>query len=347
MPVQASSTGIFIMTPDKLKYIAAGLSWLAVLGAPSSVAGSEIRAKAEAGPAATSEQIAGWIAELDDNRYLVREQATRQLLDAGTAALDPLLVAANAGRPEPADRAVWIMRRQARSSDNELAIAALERIVQLKDRPLLVEKADLELAERSVVACQQRLAPLGAELVMEPAQVDLVKVVPLLHVRLTDKWQGTAEDLRCLAQLKRQIHYRLQGEAIDDAVVKFFEEKEKLEFLQLFDTKVTPAGVDGLKARHPDAVVYMRGEALLGVQAENHPTGVMVLRVEPGTAAAAAGILPGDVIATIDGHALPDFDRLTARIAQHHAGDTIEIETVRGEERKKIPVKLGSWTGQQ
>jgi S1-C subfamily serine protease len=85
----------------------------------------------------------------------------------------------------------------------------------------------------------------------------------------------------------------------------------------------------------------------LGVQAENHPAGALVSGVKPGTAAANAGIVEGDVIASLGGHTVPDFDRLTARIAQHQPGETVEVEVIRGNERKKIPVTLGSWAGQQ
>ena len=296
--------------------------------------------------AATSADVEHWIAELDDNRYLVRETATRRLLDSGTVALDPLLAATNAQRPEPADRAVWILRGLGRSSDNDLAMAALERLVQLKGRPLLVEKAEQDLAERSVVACEQRLAPLGAEVTLQLEQVADVKVVPLLHVRLGDAWRGTTADLQPVAQLRQQLYFRLEGAAVDDSIAKLFEDKEKLAFLQLLNSKVSPAAVDALKKKHPESTVYMRNEALLGVSAENHATGVVVQHVQPGTAAATAGIMPGDVIAAIDGHKLPDFDRLTVRIAQHQPGETIDIEIVRGEEKKKLEVTLGSWPGQ-
>jgi hypothetical protein len=297
--------------------------------------------------ASTPTEIAGWIDELDDNRYLVRERATQQLLDAGSAALDPLLAAANGDRLEPADRAVWILRRHSRASDSSLAIDSLERLVKLRGRPVLVEKAELQLAQRSVDACKEQLSPLGAEVLVQPTQFDIANVVPLLHIRLGEKWQGTTEDLRCVAKLRHQLHYRLDGAAINDDVALLFEEKEKLAFLQLYHTKVTPDAVDALKKRHPDAIVYVRGQALLGVQAENHPAGVLVQRVEDGTAAATAGIVPGDVIASIDGHSLPDFDRLTARIAQHRPGETIDVEIVRAEERKKLTVTLGRWPGQE
>lgn len=318
----------------------------------ASVTSSRAEEKAQSAAAGersapTAEEVAGWIAQLNDNRYLVREQATQQLIDAGSAALDPLLVAANGDQPEPADRAVWIMRRVARSRDNDQAIAALERMVQLRNRPLLVEKAESDLDQRSLAACQARLTPLGAEITIEPAQFDGISVVPLLHIRLGEKWRGKVEDLRCIAQLRRQQHFRLQGKPFDNEVAKLFEGKEKLAFVQFLDTEVTPEAVDGIKAHHRDAIVYVRGQALLGVQAENHPGGVKVSRVEPGTAAANAGIVAGDVIASMDGHTLPDFDRLTARIAQHEPGEAVEVEIVRGDKREKVSVTLGSWAGQE
>jgi hypothetical protein len=293
--------------------------------------------------APTPAEIGAWIAELDDNRYLVRERATQNLLDSGDVALDALLEAANAGRPEPADRAVWILRRLGQSRDNDLAIAALERLIAVRDRPRLVDQAELDLAERSIIACEQRLAQLGAELSVQYEQVNVADVVPMLQLRLGPQWQGTLDDLRPLAELRNQLHFRLEGAAIGDAVVKLFEEKEKLAHLHLRHTRVTAPAVDALKKQHPEAVVYLRNGALLGVSAENHPNGVLVQHVERETAAANAGIVPGDVITSLDGQPLPDFDRLTARIAQHRPGDTIDVKILRGEERKKLAVTLGSW----
>ncbi len=325
-----------------LNQVAAGVILAAALFASTAGAAEKADSAVADRPVPTAQEIAGWIAQLDDNRYLVREQATRQLLDAGGAALDPLLATANGERPEPADRAVWIMRRLARSRDNDQAIAALERIVQLSGRPALVEKAEIELAERSIAACQAKLSPLGAELVMEPAQFDFVSVVPLLHVRLGEKWKGTADDLRCLAQLRRQLHYRLEGAAVNDEVVKFFEEKDQIAYLQLWNAHVSVEAVDALKSRHPDAMVYVRGNALMGVEAKNDPAGALVTRVPTETGAAAPGILVGDVIASMDGHMLPDFDRLTARIAQHQPGETVVVEIIRGGDRNKLSVTLGT-----
>jgi hypothetical protein len=290
---------------------------------------------------ATAGEIATWAKQLDDARYQVREEATQRLLSAGEAALDPLLAVANGDRPEPADRAIWILRRLGRSRDNNVALAALERLVKLKDRPTLVSKAQTDLIERSVVACEERLGPLGAEMA---SQFDGLQAtfVPVLVIRLGEKWRGTVEDLRQVAQLKELGQFRLEGVPITDEVVKLFAEKEKLSYLLLFDTKVTPAAVDAVKAKHPDALVYVRGPALLGVGAAVVEGGVRVNDVRAGTGAAAAGLLIGDIITTIDGQPVPDFDRLTVRIAQHKPGDKIEVEVNRNGERMKFQPVLGA-----
>ena len=172
--------------------------------------------------------------------------------------------------------------------------------------------------------------------------IDGLQGVSLLVVRLGEKWRGTTEDLRHITKLKEVRYFRLEGAPVSDEVVKLFADKEKLSYLQLFDTKVTPDAVDAVKAKHPDAIVYVRNQALLGVAAETHPNGVLINTVVPGTGAAVAGIQKDDVITTIDGHAIPDFDRLTARIAQPKPGDKVDIEIIRIEKRMKFRPVLGS-----
>lgn len=293
---------------------------------------------------ATTEEIVGWIEQLNDARYRVREEATFRLMACGTPAAGHLLAAANGEQPESADRALWILRRMARSRDDAVAIAALERLAQLRDRPSLVARAEAELAERGFAACEQHLTPLGAEMSLQPILIGLQGGVIAISVRLGERWHGTGEDLRRVSGLRYYLNFSLQGEAVTDDVVTLFTEREKLGALYLVDTKVTPAAVDALKQKHPKATVFARNRALLGVVAESLAGGVVVTSVEPGTAAANAGIQCGDVIASIDGHAVPDFDRLTIRIAQHKPGDGVALELVRNEQRLKLTAVLGERT---
>lgn len=290
---------------------------------------------------ANAEQIARWLKELDDSQYLVREAATQHLADAGAAALDSLLSVANGERPEPADRATWILQRYSRSRDSELAFAALERLAQLKNAPSIAAKADAELAERALAVCQQRLTSLGADVTVTIGQESVQSVVPMVFVRLGERWRGTAEDLRQLTKLKQQRFFRLEGARINDDVVKMFAEKEKLALLHLFNTSATPASIDVVKQKHPDAKLFVRNAAMLGVGGDTHASGVLVHEVPQGSGAATAGILPGDIITALDGQKIPDFDRLTAHIAQHQPGDKVEVAILRNEEAKKVTVVLG------
>lgn len=286
-------------------------------------------------------QIARWLKDLDDAQYLVREAATQHLTDAGAAALDPLLAAANGERPEPADRAMWILQRFSRSRDNELASAALERLTQLKNAPAVAAKAESELAERSLAACEKRLTALGADVVLTIGQESVQTVVPLISVRLGQRWRGTPEDLRQLIKLKQQRYFRLEGGGVDDNVVKMFIDKERLALLHLINTKATLASVDAVKQKHPDAKLFLRNTAMLGVGGDTNAAGVLVHEVPQGSGAAAAGILTGDIITSLDGQKIPDFDRLTAHIAQRQPGDKVEVELLRGEQTKKVTVVLG------
>ena len=84
------------------------------------------------------------------------------------------------------------------------------------------------------------------------------------------------------------------------------------------------------------------------MSAENHAAGVLVICVAAGhVRPRMPGIVAGDIIATIDGHKLPDFDRLTARIAQHQPGDKVDIEIIRNEKLTPLKVVLGSWPNQE
>ena len=59
--------------------------------------------------------------------------------------------------------------------------------------------------------------------------------------------------------------------------------------------------------------------------------------VEPGMAAAEAGLQPGDRITAVDGRSIRSFDQLQRRIARR-AGQPVEVEVLRGEETLSLTV---------
>jgi S1-C subfamily serine protease len=84
--------------------------------------------------------------------------------------------------------------------------------------------------------------------------------------------------------------------------------------------------------------------------------GLLVQRVEPGSAAARAGVrggttkvvvagesytLGGDLVVAVDGQPVASLDDLRRALDGHRPGDEIVLELWRGEERRELEVKLG------
>jgi len=70
--------------------------------------------------------------------------------------------------------------------------------------------------------------------------------------------------------------------------------------------------------------------------------GALVLNVEPGSAAADAGIREEDVIIAVEGESVGSSEELTVAVDAHDPGDTITIEVVRGGSSTELKATLGT-----
>ncbi len=57
--------------------------------------------------------------------------------------------------------------------------------------------------------------------------------------------------------------------------------------------------------------------------------GALVIRIDPGGPAAAAGLQPGDVITAVDGRAVRDLHHFHDSLARHRAGETVSVTLAR------------------
>jgi S1-C subfamily serine protease len=82
---------------------------------------------------------------------------------------------------------------------------------------------------------------------------------------------------------------------------------------------------------------------------------VAVLRVTPGSAAAAAGLQPvrvladgtitaGDVIVAVNGRSIDSVARLLSRLDDYAVGDTVRLTVLRGNSKREVSVKLQAGT---
>jgi hypothetical protein len=294
--------------------------------------------------APTSEQIAAWTAQLDDNRYLVRERATRLLLEAEAAALDPLLATANGELPEPADRAVWILRRIADSKQLALRRQALERLAQLQKRPQVAAAARDALAEIRHNEAVEAIHQLGGRYVSGeyPMQYGPFLLTP--RVELDHQWQGGDAGLAHLRHLLAAQQVIIIGTDVSAAGVAELQHVNHLKDVLLYGTELTLEELPKIQELLPEVKIDYRRGALLGVGSKlNAEEPAVVGTVQPGSAAAEAGVQVGDTIQKFQGQPVPSFKALTTMIGKHRAGEEVTLEILRGGQPVELKLKLGEW----
>jgi S1-C subfamily serine protease len=83
------------------------------------------------------------------------------------------------------------------------------------------------------------------------------------------------------------------------------------------------------------------GLAFLGVSSENDG-GALVTSVTPGSAADAAGLESGDVIAAVDGTPIGSTEELVSELRSHAPGDQVTLTVVRNGEQLDLQATLGN-----
>jgi hypothetical protein len=300
---------------------------------------------AENAPAPTPQQVAAWITQLDDNRYVVREQATRHLLESQAAVLDPLLATANGESPEPADRAVWILRRLGNSKKQGLRRQALERLAQLRNHPQAAAAAVATLAEIRHNEAIFAIHRLGGRYVTG----DQFGPYATPRVELDQKWRGGDAGLAHLRDLIGAYQVIIIGADITAKGAAELQHVNQLREVMLYRTQVTPEDVPALQKLLPHVMIDYRRGGLLGVGANplDGAGAAVVATVQPGSAAEAAGILVGDTIEKFEGQKVENFKALTTMIGKHGAGDEVAIDVLRAGKPIHFKLKLGEWTSLQ
>jgi len=74
----------------------------------------------------------------------------------------------------------------------------------------------------------------------------------------------------------------------------------------------------------------------------SRPSGALIGNVLPNSAAAAAGLMPGDVITEINGEAIDRSGDLSRRISQEAPGEKVRLRVWRDKTSREVSVKLGN-----
>ena len=133
----------------KAAWMAAG--WLVLLG----IAWAQAEPTDKAGdspspvkrPTATSGQIAGWVSQLTSRDFQERRAASRQLVAAGQAAIEPVAKAAEGDDLERTTRCISVLRQLLVSADKPVKVAAEAALTRLSENknPKVARRAEAAL----------------------------------------------------------------------------------------------------------------------------------------------------------------------------------------------------------
>jgi hypothetical protein len=231
-------------------------------------------------PAVTETQIRRWIGQLDDDRFAVREEATKSLIAAGKPAIAAVAAAADSESLERTDRCFTILTSLAVSDDTAAADAAakaLDGLAASKKSELAAKsKLALRTVESRVVNLLQRDGVVVTYEAGQATRVNCSKAtkigdkVKLLHrmknlreIYAESKLFGDAE----LAQLKGVAnidHFDLFTSGITDEGLKYLKDMPGLKSVPMGLTRVTDAGLVHLKDLTQLEYIGLRGNDITG-----------------------------------------------------------------------------------
>jgi hypothetical protein len=285
-------------------------------------------------------EIPLWIEQLNSDVFIVRERATQRLILAGSGALDALALAADGQELEAATRAVRVLLVLSDGQDEQVAQGALDRLSRLKHRPAERRAAEAVLSKIREEKALSEIVRLGG---IEKLQyvVDGENVVG--HIHLGESWQGGDEGLGLIRHVRWLRLLSIHGSSVTDAGLANLSGLPSLERIELFGTKATDAGVEALRKSLPHVQVDVRGGALLGVQGSESTLRAEVMQVVESSAAAQAGLVPGDVITKFNDQPVKDFRQLTDYIGRYRPGDKAVLEILREDQVLRKEVTFGKW----
>jgi len=236
------------------------------------------------------------------------------------------------------------------ASDDDVLAGAAEKLLETiaEGPPSAVTRlADgaLEFHHRGMTqATREKLEALGAVI----SEGMFLSGNRGLQVILNTRWRGTSEDLRLLSRLQGVRLVGAFGVPLDAAAVAALGRLHGVEAMQLYGTGISDDLLAALTAKLPNARIDVRKGGKLGVAGQPMIGPCVITHVQEGSAAAKAELQIGDVVLSIDGTAVANFEALTTEVGRHGPGDTITLEidrTVPGEpaRRFKSAVVLDGW----
>jgi hypothetical protein len=201
--------------------------------------------------APTAEQIRDWVSDLSAERYSKRTSATKNLIAAGQATVQPLMEGIAEHGLEVTTRGIYVLQQLAVAGDEATEDAArksLEKIAAARVTAAARHARDA-LAKLDSLRQQRaltELARLGA--VVDRKHEELALPFNFVfNVEINSDWQGQVEDLRWLKFLHDVEQVTFVGPRVEDRWLTFVEGMPNVIIFKIKRANITDDGLAPLK----------------------------------------------------------------------------------------------------
>jgi hypothetical protein len=187
------------------------------------------------------------------------------------------------------------------------------------DNNFLGSDSDLDWIRflKSIQVVYLRGTKITASALQALSQLKQVRAIRLRNVQITP------QQLVMLQELGSLEHLELCYMDIDDSYIPSILQLPINQSIRLYGTQVSDLGEQQLN-ESLDGIEIFRGEGgFLGISSISRQA--QVDQVTPGSAAAQAGLLPGDIIISINNVPVATFDELRLELGKYRVGDNIDI----------------------
>ncbi len=299
-----------------------------------------------------SEQaISRWVELLDSEQFDQRERAQSQLTAAGSSALPEVAGAARSASLESSTRAINILLTWSEGKDRLLAVAALEQLASMKNRPIESARAAEVLAEVRELAALEAIVALGGSYQINPQLRGVISFVPTVNYQIIigSEWRGGVESLQLLERIPHTAVVSFYAPPLGDEAFECLQNLPELGRVELYGTRFSKAAIEELPQKLPNVkeIDIRPSAAFLGIRGDGGQN-AHVVDVVPDSAAAKAGIRREDVITHIAGKEVKDFVALTEMVSQYQPGEKVQLTIARRGENQEmqtleVPVTLDQW----
>lgn len=250
-----------------------------------------------------------------------RDKATAELPSYGSAAVEPVTVAALSDDLEVGLRAVHILEAIYKADQIEavdIAEFALRRLVN-EAHPAVSQEASDVLSRNYFGIVQKRavyeIRKLGGQVQYETDRAVFVDGQPhyppggwVIAVAIGKDWKGGNEGLVHVRRLETlRACYLLRGHSLSQQAI------------------------ESLRTDLPSMEIMQRGAAFVGVATQPDSIGCTITSVKPGSPADKSGLIQGDIVVEIAGRPVQQPDDLVKIIGDNDPGATVSVVVLRGD----------------